>query len=259
MQEKIRIPSTKGGLAAVVHRPEKKTDKLAILCPGYLDSKDYAHLVGLAEGLCAQGYTAVRFEATGTWESDGTIADYLTSQYLEDIKNVLEYMLREGEYAQVLLGGHSRGGMVSILYAARDPRVTQVVAIMPSSSASLEKKDPVAWKKDGFRISRRDTPDGAGVREFCVPYSHVIDRNKFDVVADVQKVHTAMLIITGNKDTVVPPESVKNIFDNANEPKKFVMLEGIGHDYRHNAREIKIVNEHIIKELMGMEKIENGK
>jgi pimeloyl-ACP methyl ester carboxylesterase len=256
MYERIRIPSTKENLAAAIHHPENEkektvssVDKLAILCPGYLDSKDYPHLVGLAEELCAHGYTVVRFEPTGTWESDGTIADYTTTQYLIDIRNVLEYMLREREYAGVLLGGHSRGGQVAILYAARDQRITQVVAIMPSSPASLVGKDPSAWEREGFRISGRDTPDGKGMREFRVPYTHVTDRNRFDVVSDAKKTHAAMLIIAGDKDRVVPPETVKTIFENANEPKKFVLLEGIGHDYRRNPQEIKLVNERIIGEL----------
>ena len=64
-----KIPSSKGNLAAAVHYPETKTERLAILCPGYVDSKDYKHLVGLAEALSKQGYTVVRFEPTGTWES----------------------------------------------------------------------------------------------------------------------------------------------------------------------------------------------
>ncbi|MCR4328234.1 MAG: alpha/beta hydrolase [Patescibacteria group bacterium] len=256
MQERIRIPSTKGTLAAVIHRPEIKGEKpilpagrLAILCPGYVDSKDYAHLVGLAEELCTCGYAVVRFEPTGTWESEDTIEDYTNTQYLADIKSVLEYMLQEEKYTNILLGGHNRGGQVAILYAASDSRITQVVAIMPSSAESLKLKDPAAWEREGFRISKRDTPDGKGTREFRVPYSHVKDRAGFDVVGAVKNAHAAMLIVTGDKDVVVSPESVKLIFDNANEPKKFIVLKDIGHDYRHNPEEVKIVNRRILEQL----------
>ena len=155
---KKTIPSSKGNLAAVIHYPETKTERLAILCPGYLDSKDYDHLVRLAEVLTERGYTVVRFDPTGTWESEGSISEYLTSQYLNDIKNVLEYMLREGDYRYVLLGGHSRGGMVSILYAARDPRISLVLGIMPSSGRSMVGKRREDWQRSGFSISTRDVP-----------------------------------------------------------------------------------------------------
>lgn len=104
------ILSTKGNLAVTVQYPNKQTDRLAILCPGYLDSKDYKHLVGLSKELSKQGYTVARFDPTGTWGSEGEILDYTTTQYLADIKNVFEYMLKENNFEHTLLGGHSRGG-----------------------------------------------------------------------------------------------------------------------------------------------------
>ena len=36
--EKIKIKSFKGNIAAAGHGPKGKTDMVAILCPGYLDS-----------------------------------------------------------------------------------------------------------------------------------------------------------------------------------------------------------------------------
>lgn len=47
-----------------------------------------------------------------------------------------------------------------------------------------------------------------------------------------------------------PPREAKiEIFDNANEPKKFLLLEKIGHDYRLNDDEIKLANEKILEQL----------
>jgi pimeloyl-ACP methyl ester carboxylesterase len=247
--EKTKILSSKGNLAAVIHYPEKKTEKLAILCPGYLDSKDYRHLVGLAETLNKEGYTIVRFDSTGVWESDGNISDYTTTQYLEDIKNVLDYMLHQANYKHILIGGHSRGGQVAILYAARDPRISLVLAIMPSSKLTTKMgqryKD---WQKTGISISYRDLPNNKEQkREFRVPYSHAVDKDKYDVVEDVKKVKVPIIFIAGELDDQCPPELVKEIFDNANEPKKFIIIPRIGHDYRFNDNEIKLVNKEILR------------
>ncbi len=218
--EKRKIPSTKGNLDAVVQYPEKSTKRLAILCPGYLDSKDYKHLVGLSGELSKKGYTVVRFNPTGTWESEGEISDYTTTQYLEDVKNVLDCMLKENAYTHVLLGGHSRGGQVSLLYAARDARVSLVLAIMPSSG-------PVTGRR----------------REF----SHVEDRDKHNVVEEVKKITVPVILIAGELDEVVLPEAVKKIFDNANEPKKFITIPGVGHGYGHNDEQVKIVDQKIME------------
>ncbi|OHB20892.1 MAG: hypothetical protein A2666_00870 [Parcubacteria group bacterium RIFCSPHIGHO2_01_FULL_47_10b] len=249
--ENVRIASTKGNIFAAIHYPEAPTKQLAILCPGYLDSKDYAHLMGLAGVLCDKGYTVVRFDPTGTWDSEGDITDYTTTQYLEDIRNVLGYMLKQGSFESVLLGGHSRGAMVSILYAARDQRISMVVAIMPSSGRwRMRTQEHDKWKNDGFSISTRDLPHNRNKkRTFRVPYAHLVDRNLYDASVDVKKIHSPVILIAGELDDLVLPSEVQKMYDNANEPKKYTMIPGIGHDYRFHDDEIKIVNGVILEQM----------
>ncbi|MFA5954494.1 MAG: alpha/beta hydrolase [Patescibacteria group bacterium] len=246
-----KIPSSQGNLAAVVHYPNSVTDKLAILCPGFLDTKDYAHLVALANELSKVGYTVVRFDPTGTWESAGSITDYTTTQYLADIKSVLEYMLQERPYTHVFLGGHSRGGFMSLLYAARDTRINKVLGVMPSSGRRYTEDVRDAWKTTGFYISKRDVPGSPSeIREFRVPYSHLENRDQFNIFEDVKKITSPVVLIAGERDTLVLPVDVKKIFDSANEPKKFVVIPKIGHSYRHDENEIKVVNNIILDELL---------
>lgn len=248
--KQLSIPNSKGQkLAAIVDYPESNTGKLAILCPGFLDTKDYDHLVELSKALAGIGYTVARFNPTGTWDSEGDIAEYTTSQYLQDIKSVLDYMTKEHEYTHILLGGHSRGGMVSILFAARNPRVSAVLGIMPSSGRSLMGARRENWQQTGFSTSQRDIPGTAEKKEFKVPYSHVVDRDQYDVAEEAKKVKVPILFIAGQADTLVPPPDVKVIFDAANEPKQFIVIPGIGHDYRYHSSEVKIVNETILKAL----------
>ncbi len=246
----IKIPTSKGKLSAGIHYPQGESKRLAILCPGFLDSKDYKGLVGLAEVLSSQGYTVVRFDPTGTWESEGEISDYTNTQCLEDIKNVLEYMLAQKRYTSILLGGHSRGAQLSIIYAAQDPRISFVVAIMPSSKHTMTGQRYKDWEKIGVSISYRDLPDNRDKKkEFRVPFSHVIDRDKYNVMEYVRKVKVPIIIVAGELDQICLPEHVKEIFDHANQPKKFVRIPGIGHDYRHNSSEVERVNKEIINAM----------
>lgn len=247
--QKIKIPSTQGNLAAVVHYPQAETEKLAILCPGFLDSKDYAHLVGLAGELSDQGYTVVRFEPTGTWESEGDTSDYTTTQYLEDVKNILEYMLQQKNYTHILLGGHSRGGKVSMLYAARDPRISVVLGIMPSSGV-YEGEMREQWQRDGERISQRDVPGKESEkREYRVPFQHVLDHDQYNTLEEVMKIKVPLLLIAGESDDMVTPEDVEELFGSANEPKSFQVIPDIGHNYRHYEKEISMVNKKILEQL----------
>lgn len=247
--EQIRIKNSKGqNIAAVVNYSSKPYNRLAILCPGYLDTKDYAHLAILAERLIEKGYTVVRFDPTGTWESEGDISEYTTTQYLADVKSVMDYMISKGGYTDVLVGGHSRGGQVSILFAADNPKVNAVLAIMPSGRVDESEKNE--WREVGIRISKRDLPnDRAQTTEFHVPFSHMQDREQYDTPAAVRKINRPIVLVAGEMDDVVEPTEVKEIFIAANEPKRFILIEGIGHDYRLNETEIAKVNGRIIENL----------
>lgn len=249
--EKIKIKnSLDKNIVGVIHRPKIKTEKLAILCPGFLDTKDYPHLVDLASKLAQQGYTAVRFDPSGTWESEGDISEYLTSQYLKDIGSVLDYMLSESKYTHVLLGGHSRGGQVSLLYAARDSRISVVLGIMPSQGP-FEGKRRDDWEKSRVSVSLRDTPENyEEKKKFRVPFQHVLDRDQFHVLDDMKKIKARVILIAGELDVLVPPESVQKLFENANEPKKFITVAGVDHEYRHKPADIEKVNLAALKEVL---------
>lgn len=247
--QNLKIPTENGlSLDAVINRSPKETKRLAILCPGFLDSKDYRGLLKLAEALAERGYDVVRFDPTGVWKSDGDISEYNTTRYLADIRCVLNYMMEQKAYEHVLLGGHSRGGTTAMLYAARDPRISSVLAIMSAFQRSNSGKRAEKWRADGFHVSSRDIPDSSGIRQFKVPYSHYEDYCKHNLFEDIKKVHVPLTMVVGGSDKLVTIDDVKKIFDPANEPKKLILVEGVGHDYRESPDEIKKVNGAILKE-----------
>ena len=248
-EKKILIRSSAGvDISAAVHYPKKQSDRLAILVPGYLDSKDYVHLVMLAEDLSHIGYTAVRFDPAGTWESEGDISEYTIARELDDVGDIISFMLREKTYSSIALAGHSRGGAVSILYAARDPRISAVCAIMaPPALRRVASDEKIArWKKDGFRASLKNVPDSMNEKVFRVPYAVVEESIKYDLPAEVGKLHIPLLLIAGDNDEQVLPRDVKKIYELAHEPKKFISLKGVGHVYRRFPEQIKMVNEVVL-------------
>lgn len=254
VENRLMIQSSIGKLDSVINYPENKTDRLAVLCPGYLDSKDYSGLADLANRLAGEGYTVVRFDPTGIWGSEGDISRYTTTQYLRDIRSVIDYMLKEGNFKHILVGGHSRGGQMALLYAARDQRISAVLGIMPSSN--LSKKEERGdqrindWKNTGFSISTRDLPDNREIkRTFKVPITHLDDLRKYDVLKEVKKIRVLIVLIAGELDVSCPPDTIKEIFVYANEPKKFLVIPKIGHNYRLNEKEVELVDKEILKLL----------
>ncbi len=247
--ETISLTTESGQIALSITKPDIKTNQVAILCPGFLDSKDYAHLVGLANDLAEIGYTVVRFDAAGIWQSSG--GEYTTTHYLQDLKAVLDYILQDSDFTKVLLGGHSKGGFVALYQACFDPRITTVLAIMStfpfvkeSNGAVIEK-----WKNSGKRLSTRDLPAGLGTKEFVTDYSYVADRLQYDLLAAFKNCQAKLIFVAGSEDKIALASDVKSLFDQTPEPKEFIVVEGIGHDYRKNPAEISLVNKEILKAI----------
>ena len=246
---KTRIPTKQGEIAAVINHAKGSSNKLAILCSGFLDSKDYKHLEGLAKVLSERGYDVVRFDTIGIWESDGDISEYMMTQYLKDIESVIDFMTSQKSYEKILLGGHSRGGQHSLLYAAKSPKINLVLAIMPSSGPITGKRRE-EWEHSGLSVSQRDLPDHPNQKkEFRVPFTNVLDRDQYDAIGDMKKIQVPVILVAGGIDDIVPAEGVEKLFENANEPKKFILIPGIGHDYRFNPEEVVLVNERISEQL----------
>lgn len=55
-------------------------------------------------------------------------------------------------------------------------------------------------------------------------------KDNFAPMAYIHRVHAPVLIIHGDRDTIVPLAHGKRLFDAANEPKRLAALPGIGHN-----------------------------
>ncbi|MDP1688552.1 MAG: alpha/beta hydrolase [bacterium] len=238
-------------IATIIHKPEIEPKGLVILCAGYLDSKDYEHLSGLAKDLSKVGYIVVRFDSTGIWDSKGTIDQYTIPQQLEDIQDIIDYMFKEKTYNNVIIGGHSLGGFVALLYAASHPIITKTFAIMSpyALSRNINIKKTLRLENSGIRVSLRDVPGKNDKREFHVPFSNFEDASQYNLLNEVPKLKIPILFIAGEMDDVIPATKVELIFKNSNEPKKILVMKGMDHDYRHNLEQINLVNKEVINFL----------
>ncbi len=86
-------------------------------------------------------------------------------------------------------------------------------------------------------------------RTFKVPITHLDDLRKYDVLKEVKKIRVPILLIAGELDVSCPPDTIKEIFDYANEPKKFLVIPKIGHNYRLNEKEVELVDKKILQLL----------
>ena len=249
MKKDVKIRSGKNNLSATIFSPASPNQKLAILLPGFLDSKDYPHLVKLGEELSEKGYTVVSFNPTGTWDSEGDISEYSMKQYLIDISEVINYMKSQGSFSKIFLAGHSFGAQVPIVYAATHPEISGIASIMPGRNIGITYPKEVIdeWKKEGQRESKRDLPNKPDEYiSFTVPFSFIEQRLTYHSEEYAKKLTTPALYIAGEFDELHPVYDVKEIYDVTPDPKKFIILKNEGHDYRKNDASIQKVNSYVL-------------
>jgi uncharacterized protein len=250
MEEKVFIKNSKGlKLAAIINYPDKNKQYPAmIILHGFTGYKEEAHLEGLADALARNGFTTIRFDCSGSGDSEGNFEkNYSMSNYLGDIKNVYNY-LRELEYVdknKIGIVGHSMGGLLAIVFASLDQEVKTCVAI--SSPTILTDVDWLKgaierWEELGW-FYKKLSRDNSNIR---IPFSFVVDANKFDALIYVKKLHCPLLTVVGLIDDVVTPDDSRKIFKIANEPKELAEIAGAGHDYKKDPNLIKMVNEKIL-------------
>lgn len=235
----VETPSFK---LAVYARGDSNASKLALVLPGRLDTKDYAHMRGHVDFLAKKGYFALSFDPPGSWESPGRIEDYTTTTYIKAVNELIEHFGNK----PTLLVGHSRGRAVTILAAVNNKNVTGVVPIMATYGApSSPSPEDI---KVGAHISFRDLPPGdtktAEQKKFVLPLSYFADGQKYNPAEALKDFIGPKLLICGTQDEFTKPERVKEVYDLLAEPKMFLELN-TEHDYRYNPDMIKKVNEAI--------------
>ena len=249
MEEKIFLKNKAGlKLAAVLHKPNGEGKfPAAILLHGFTGYKEEGHIEEMARDLARKGIGAVRFDASGYGESEGTLDhDYRFSNYMTDTQLVFDYLSKLDWVDKSRMGvcGQSMGGIQAILLASNNPQIKAVVAISaPTKMGSTDdlKGKYSEWKRVGYteRISSR-------FGKIRVPYAFIEDASKWDALDYVGKISCPVLVIWGTKDVNVTAGSTKQIFDKANEPKESWEVEGMDHYPKRSPELLKKIIEKVV-------------
>lgn len=140
----ILIEGSKGKpiLLDVCYKPMQEARPVVIFVHGFKGFKDWGHFDLLAKTFAQQGFVFIKFNFSynGTTPENplefGDLDAFGKNNYiieLDDLEKVMDWALSNSSIAPevdkeaLFLLGHSRGGGVSILKAAEDPRVKKLV------------------------------------------------------------------------------------------------------------------------------------
>lgn len=214
--------------------------KVALLLPGYLDSPNYRHMKTFDRGLKKLNYKVERLDLCDLWKNH-KIDNYTVTNSLKQIQDRVNYHKSEGANEVVLIG-HSLGGLTAIIAGSRISKVTKIVALCTPPDTNHPKKE---WNRGEVRISKRDLPTNSKkLITFAVPYSFLTDVSQYSAMEEVKKIDKPIMLFIALNDSVVLPKWSEKIVKNANNPY-VVRQPDLGHDFRFSQKECNIVMKHI--------------
>lgn len=201
------------------HTAKKESDTIVVLGHGVTGNKDRPFVVTLAEELAKAGLSTLRFSFSGNGASGGRFVDSNISKEVEDLGAVIDNLGN----ARVGYIGHSMGGAVGVLRAARDPRIKFLVSLagMVNTKDFAEREFGMVKPGEGFMWDDSNCP---------LSLAYMDDLRKIGSVAnEAPKIKVPWLLIHGTEDDVVPITDSREIFAKANQPKELKELAGANH------------------------------
>lgn len=211
---KETLPAADGGLLHVDLRTGARPGEsrpAVVICHGFKGFKDWGFFPKAAERLALAGFSAVSFNFSGSGVSDGDQFDeperfrrQRPTADLEDLKTVCEFAgLRVGG-GWVGLLGHSRGGGLAALHAARDKSIKALVTWAAIDHFLRWPEDDIArWRRQGSI----DVVNSRTGQVLTIGRDALDDidanRDALDVAAAAGRIECPWLIVHGDADATV--------------------------------------------------------
>jgi putative redox protein len=199
---------------------------MALFAHCFTCSKDLKAVSWISRILAERGYSVFRFDFTGLGESEGDFSETDFSSNLADLISAAEFLRREHQAPQLLIG-HSLGGAAVLAAAPQIPESLAVATIgAPSDTEHL---------RDVLLLRAPDVESAGlarirlGDREFTIRRELLDDLAQDHVQETLSHLGRALLIMHSPADRIVDIDHARRLFELARHPKSFLSLDGAGH------------------------------
>jgi len=238
-EHRIVIPNKHGEkLVGLLH--PMSSNKIVVLCHGFMASKKSSVIVDLADAITKQGISIFRFDFSGNGESEGEFQYGNYRKEADDLHSVVSYLYQE-KYDVTAIVGHSKGGDVVVLYASLYDDVRTVVNL--SGRFYLEKGIEERLGKEFIdRINKEgyiDVTGKSGKFLYRVTKDSLMERLSIDMRATSLSISNECSFFTvhGSADELIPVEDAhefaKHILNH-----KLRVIEGANHCYTAHRKEL---------------------
>ncbi len=225
--QRVRFAGSLGHeLAGQLELPADKTRAFALFAPCFTCPKDAKAIVRISRTLAATGLGVLRYDVTGSGESDGDFVNTSFSTQVSDLLAAAAFLDREHGPPRLLLG-ISLGGAVAITAAARLDTAAAVVTVnSPAATTSLRSLLQ--------RLDPRIEKDGAGEvvlfgRHTRIGRGFLNDLGRHDPTAAAAALQRPLLVCHAPEDSIVAVDNGHRLFNAASHPKSFHAIDGADH------------------------------
>jgi len=228
MQNSVRFRSAAGlELAGVLHRPDAGTPRAyALFAHCFTCTKNVKAAVNIAEALCLEGIAVLRFDFTGLGQSEGEFADTHFSSNVRDLLDAADYLKREHQAPDILVG-HSLGG-TAMLAAAHHVDSAVAVATIGSPADAEHVLNLLDDDLQTIEAQGEAEVSLAG-RSFRMRKDFIDDVRSQSVRDGIRGLRKALLVMHSPVDEVVPVDEAASIYRSAVHPKSFISLDDADH------------------------------
>ncbi len=253
MTQEVTIPTKRGmHVAGLLHTSEENAAPLVILLHGFTGWKEEKHIETLAEELVHAGLAALRYDAPGSGESEGTFEhEYTLTHYIESVADVLAWAQRLPGIDPERIGiwGHSMGGFAALAAAVRYPALKAVCCCQPSSGPkTMQPGEREAWESTGWQSFSNDH-----FQNIRLPYSFYLERETYHARDEAPKLRIPSLFIAGTQDRSVSLEGIREMAALAPTPseyREFATTHGY-HKYPEALHDINITTVEFFLKYLG--------
>lgn len=260
-----------GGLGDIlvdVRAAGRESPRPAVLViPGFKGFKDWGMFPPLATRLAHAGFTAATLNPSGSGVDDSgefvwpeRFGHNTFSIELADIGAAVDALAggKLGTVRPTRIGllGHSRGGGMAVLQAARD---TRVKALVTWSAISTVDRWPATEVRARWRETGRQDVVNARTGQVLPLYTDVLDDiecrgTELDILSGASRLEAPWLIVHGTGDPSVSIEEGQRLAGAAPAARsRFLQIEGAGHTFgaAHPWRGSNPALEGVIRETVG--------
>jgi pimeloyl-ACP methyl ester carboxylesterase len=232
MEESIIFHDSHGHrIAAILNTPDEPTTRLAVLCHGFLSSKNSTTNKTLTRLLNERGIATFRFDFFGQGDSDGPFEEITTTLAVHQTQTALDLVTARG-YARIGLVGSSFGGLVAILTTAERHDIAclalkcPVVDFAEELRLTFGQEELARWHATGTIQNMMGGPERIRLR-----YAFYEDCLGQIAYSPAEQITIPTLIVQGERDECVPFHQSRRLYDALNGPKKLDLLPDADHQF----------------------------